>query len=329
MTRFNIPEWIALAQWCDEGVASFDEAGSPIVVTRSTFNGAVDGRPASATLGDMCMMGRFTPPFQDQGRLRVLPLRDNEAPLTATGAWAGPTIADYDNDLDPTVRQNVIWDNGRSSLTYSIKTDADVQNEVQFSFNDRNYDDTERPIVVQDLNAQLLAGRAAGDLSFRVVTKSYSGMGINSLPEAARIATMLLYYGENESGGLKSNFTVVFKTWSVHAKLFGLHPYKVIRVLSQRVNRFTERGTLEWQPYADDCFEYFRITKMKRTSKLVLEVEAQLYARHSLFTFNQLPAAGTTPNPSGTTTTSGGDSPDTGSKPTPTDGGASIFIKAN
>jgi hypothetical protein len=327
VSRFNIQEWIDLAAWCDETVAGYDDTGTAVALTRSTFNGVVDGRPAAATLGDCCMMGRFTPPFQDQGKLRVLPLRENEAPLTLAGAWTGPTIADYDNDIDTSIRQNIIWESGRSTLQYSIKTDADIPNEITFSFNDRNYDDTERPIVVQDLNAQLLAGRAAGDLSLRAVPKSYSGMGVNSLPEASRLATMLLYYGEYDQGGLQSNFTVKFKTWSVLAKLFGLHPYRVIRILSQRINRFTERGTLEWAPYANDAYEYFRIMKLTRTSKLVLEVEAQLYARSSLNQFAAIPASAGDENAQGTTTTSGGESPTPQPSPVPADGGAAINIK--
>jgi hypothetical protein len=326
-SRFIISEWIALAQWCDQLVAGVDDSGSSVNVTRSTFNGAVDGRPASATLGDICMMGRFTPPFQDQGKVRVLPLREDSAPLTAGAAWSGVTIADYDNDIDTTIRPNIIWESNKSTLTYSIKTDADIPNEIQLTFNDANYDDTERPIVIQDLNAQLLAGRAAGDLSFRVVSKSYAGMGINSLPEAARVATMILYYGENDSGGLHSNFTVRFKTWSVLARLFGLHPFQVIRVLSKRVNRFTERGTLEWDPYANDAYEYFRITKMTRTSQLVLEVEAQLYARSSLHQFAAIPAAGGIDNPAGQPSQDPGDSPKPSPKPQPADGGAAIQIK--
>jgi hypothetical protein len=109
VSRFNLAEWIALANWCDEIVSGYSDSGAVVSVKRSTFNGVVDGRPASATLGDLCMMGRFTPPFQDQGKLRVLPLREDEAPLTLGGSWAGPVIADYDNEIDTSVRQNIIW----------------------------------------------------------------------------------------------------------------------------------------------------------------------------------------------------------------------------
>jgi hypothetical protein len=105
---------------------------------------------------------------------------------------------------------------------------------------------------------------------------------------------MLLYFGENDSGGLLNNFTIKFKTWSVLAKLFGLHPFQVIRVLSERINRFTERGTLEWPAgtgdYAADCYQFFRIMKLKRTSNLVLEVEAQLYARYGFQQFKKIGA---------------------------------------
>jgi hypothetical protein len=334
--RFILTEWKALADWCDATVPGIDEDGSPISITRSTFNGVVDARTAQQTLGDFCMMGRFTPPFQDQGKLRVLPMREDE--VGTPSAFTGPIIADYDNDIMPGFRQNILWEGGKSTLTYSIKNDSEVANEIKFTFNDHNYDDTERPLVFQDLQAQLLAGRAAGDLSFRVVSKSYAGMGINNLSEAARIGTMLLYYGENDSGGLKNNFTVKFKTWSVLAKLLGLHPWQVIRVLSQRVNRFTERGTLEWSPYAADAFQFFRVTKMTRTDNLVLEIEAQLYAHKSLAEFAALPAAPGSDNPDGQTTANPGDDPkpvDTG-KPVPANpdqpldpvAGAGIQLKA-
>ena len=337
-SRFVLSEWTALADWCDESVPGVDELGSPILITRSTFNGVVDARTAQQTLGDFCMMGRFTPPFQDQGKLRVLPMREDEVPADFS-AFKGPIIADYDNDMLPGVRQNILWDGGKSTLMYSIKNDSEVPNEIKFTFNDHNYDDTERPLVFQDLQAQLLAGRAAGDLSFRVVSKSYAGMGINNLSEAARIGTMLLYYGENDAGGLKNNFTVKFQTWSVLAKLLGLHPWQVIRVLSQRVNRFTERGTLEWEPYASDAFQFFRITKMTRTDKLVLEIEAQLYAHSSLAQFKALPAAPGVDNPDGQTTNNPGPNPEPGEtknpipphpqKPSDPVAGAGILLKVN
>jgi hypothetical protein len=330
-SRFIIQEWIDLANWCDEIVSGYNDTGSPVTMTRSTFNGVVDGRSAQNVIGDFCMMGRFTPPFQDQGKLRVLPLRENAVP-TNPATWNGVVIADFDNDMDTRYQQNIIWEKNVSSLTYSIQSDADISNELKFTFNDQVYDDTERPIQVQDLNAQLLAGRAAGDLSFRVVSKSLAGFGINNLPEAARMATMLLYYGENEAGGLKNNFSIKFKTWSVLAKLFGLHPYQIIRVLSQRVNRFTERGTLEWSPYAADAFQWFRITKLKRTSKLIYEVDAQLYATSSLQQFKSIQAAAGADNPAGQTTVNPGPTPKTEStdKPLPSaESGASIQMKVS
>jgi hypothetical protein len=306
--RFVISEWMALASWCNEIVDGYNDTGSPVSFTRSSFNGVVDARSAQQVLGDLCMMGRFTPPFQDQGRLRVLPLREDEAP-DDPATFTGPVISDFDNTIAAGFDRNVVWESGKSSLQYSIKSDADIPNEIKFSFNDANYDDTERPLVIQDLNAQLLAGRAGGDTSFRVVSKSYSGMGINNLPEAARIATMLLYYGENDSGGLRSNFTVTFKTWSILGKLFGLHPYQVIRVCSKRINRFTERGTLEWEPYASDAYQWFRITKLKRTSNLLLEVEAQLYPKASLDQFKSKQAPAGTDNPAGQVTQNPGPQP--------------------
>jgi hypothetical protein len=315
-SRFILSEWKALADWCDQAVPGIDELGNPISITRSTFNGVVDARTAQAVLGDFCMMGRFTPPFQDQGKLRVLPMREDEVPADFAN-FTGPVLADYDNDMLPSIRQNILWEGGRSTLTYSIKNDSELANEVKFTFNDANFDDTERPLIFQDLNAQLLAGRAAGDLSFRVVGKSYAGMGINSLSEAARIGTMLLYYGDNDSGGMKNNFTVKFRTWSVLAKLLGLHPWQVIRVLSQRVNRFTESGTLEWSPYAPDAYQFFRITKMTRQSQLVLEIEAQVYAHSSLAQFAVLPAAPGADNPDGQLTDNPGPNPKPGDTTNP------------
>jgi hypothetical protein len=315
-SRFNIQEWIDLDTWCKETVQGYDESSALVNFQRSTFNGVCDGHPAQNIIGDLCMMGRFSPPFQFEGKLHVIPLREDQFVETV------PQFYDWDWDVTGISKPTRILFTGsgtnkQSTLTYSYQSDADLVNQIKFTFNDERYDWAEHPLVVANQTAQLAAGRAFGDLSFRVVDKSYSGFGITNLFEASRISQMLLDFGEFDSGGLKNNFSIKFRIWSLTAKMLQLHPYQVIKVNSARINRFNESrvsGSYGYgptvPPFAADAYQWFRITKLVRASDQTMEITAQLYPQ-ALQDYIAIPGAGGKPNPGGTSpgTTSPGDTP--------------------
>ena len=129
------------------------------------------------------------------------------------------------------------------------------------SFEDAARGNIERPLTFSDVEAQLRAGRAFGDTTIRVVEKKYAALGVTNFNEAVRLGNLLLDLGEFDSGGLKNNLKITFTTF--YAETLGLHPYKVIRVLSKQLTRYG--------------FEYFRIMSLKRQPDLKVEIVAQAY----------------------------------------------------
>jgi hypothetical protein len=241
--RFEIQDWIDLAAYCDEMVSSINEAGGAVTVPRSTFNAVISSRKAGDIINDICLSGRISLPFTHAGKIRVVAL-DLPAPVAAsvpnfTDEDAGnPYVADSLSD------RNIIWDSSHSTLGYSRKSDSEVVNQIKLTYDDGAYYDAERPVVVKDDDRQLSAGKAYGDFSLRAVEKSYVGFGVASFPEAARLAQLLLYYGELDKGGTKNNMGIKFRTWSLMADAVGLHPFALIRVVSKKINRFVEVSTI-------------------------------------------------------------------------------------
>ena len=175
-----------------------------------------------------------------------------------------------DQGTDGTVR-NIVFENNQSTLKYSRESDSKIPNQIKVNFDDRNYQNQSRPLVLNDDYQQMRAGVAAGDESTRPVTKEYNAVGTDNMPEAYRMAKRILDLGPFESGGIINNFKIKFTTWSLLSDVLGLHPYWIIRVVSQTVNRFQESPGY---PY-----EYFRVLKLTRKADLKMDVEAQLFPR--------------------------------------------------
>lgn len=256
-SRTDIQGMIDLAGWSDELVWSKDENDNHVQIPRTTFNADVSERSVQQQFNDWCLYGRYTLPFSFNGKLRVLPLRIE--PLTDV-----PTFTDEGSS-----GRNIIFENGRSTLSAKQKPDSDIPNQLKITFDDasRRYAETTFPF--DDFTQQMKAGVAAGDRSIRVVEKSHSLFGVTTFAEALRVARMLLHLGEFDRGGSKNNLTVKFQTWSVLVAALKLHPWKLIRVLSSMLTTFEEAPGVP--------FEYFRVMKMRRLPNLRMEIEAQAY----------------------------------------------------
>ena len=228
-------------------------------IPRTTFNADINEGKWSDHLNDICLAGMFTLPYYHQSKIRIEPL---EIGLPATV----PIFSDQGSD--GTVR-NIVFENNQSTLKYSRESDSRFPIRSKINFDDTQYQNQSRPLVLNDEIQQMRAGVAAGDQSTRPVTKEYNAVGTMYMSEAYRMAKRILDLGPFESGGIVNNFKIKFTTWSLLSDVLGLHPYSIIRVVSQTVNRFQEAPGY---PY-----EYFRVLKLTRKADLKMDVEAQLF----------------------------------------------------
>jgi hypothetical protein len=273
ISRFVIQDWIDLDTYCNTAVTSIDESGNTVSIPRTTFNADINEGKWSDHLNDICLAGMFTLPYYHQSKIRIEPLEV----ATPTSA---PVFSDQGSD--GTVR-NIIFENNQSTLRYSRESDSKIPNQIKVNFDDTQYQNQSRPLVLNDEIQQMRAGVAAGDQSTRPVTKEYNAVGTMYMSEAYRMAKRILDLGPFEQGGIVNNFKITFITWSLLSDTLGLHPYSIIRVVSQTVNRFQEAPGY---PY-----EYFRIQKLTRMADLKMKVEAQLFPRQYIANNTNYPPA--------------------------------------
>jgi hypothetical protein len=281
ISRFVIQDWIDLAAYCKQFVSSIDETGAAVGIQRTTFNADITEGKWSDHLHDICLAGMFTLPYYHQSKIRIEPLEV----ATPTSA---PVFSDQGSD--GTVR-NIIFSNNQSTLTYSRESDSKIPNQIKINFDDTQYQNQSRPLVLNDEIQQMKAGVAAGDNTSRPVTKEYNAVGTMYMSEAYRMAKRILDLGEFEAGGIVNNFHIKFTTWSLLSDSLGLHPYSIIRVVSQTVNRFQEAPGY---PY-----EYFRVLKLTRKADLTMEIEAQLFPRQYIANNTNYPPAPAAQNDGG------------------------------
>lgn len=254
IARFEVEkDLISNAVWGNQTVGYQDAAGNHYYGTRSTCNAELNGRSTQEQIEDLCLAGRLSTPFPHAGKLRIVKLAketiDDSVPLFTDR---------FDTDAAP----NIIREDGvRSSLTFSQIPDGELTNSLVVLFDDAAHDWIQRPLTFPDVEAQLRAGESFGDRSRRVIEKKIPLLGVTNLGEAARLGNLILDLGKFDEGGLKNNLEVTFTTW--YAFCLGLHKYKVIRVVSRKLERFG--------------FEYFRIKSMTRHADLKVEIVAQAY----------------------------------------------------
>ncbi|HEY0098383.1 MAG TPA: hypothetical protein VGB76_05455 [Pyrinomonadaceae bacterium] len=258
--RFAIEsDFIPLDAWFAESVGMRDKNNNVIAGPRTLFDAELIDRTTQQQIKDICLAGRCTVPFPYQGKLRVFPLKK----LSEEELAAAPVFADYGD------ARNIIRDEttGKSSLTRTILSDAELPNSIKVTFDDAEQDHAEHPpLVFDNPEQQLRAGRAFSDTGRRVVEKDYKLLGVTRIGEANRLGVLLRDLGEFDEGGLENNLRVRFQTFFTQA--LSLYKSKVIRVLSKSlVNRRT--GVQK--------FEYFRVRSVRQMPNLLVEVSAQAY----------------------------------------------------
>lgn len=272
-SRIVVQDWIDLAAWCNNTVTTTDTDGvTPLVITRSTFNADLNERTTQQQITDICLGGRFGLPFNFNGKLRVVPLAHD---IGVPSVDDVPTFTDQDgySGLAGPFPRNIVVADGKSSLKWSVKSDAEIVNQIKITFDDDAYpNQPEHNIIFDDLDQQLKAGIAAGDNTLRVVNKDVAAFGIINYGEAVRWGKLLMNLGEFdgfEKPGIKNNLRVKFTTFAPLVAALKLHPYKVIRVLNSRLQ--------EWEEQPGMPAQWFRVMKMRRLKDQKMEIEAQLF----------------------------------------------------
>lgn len=162
--RLNIDSWIEAAEWCDQGVRFTDTFDTDWDHTRSESNPELIGKKVQQQVEDICMAGRLSRPFLFNGQIHIVPLRMmEEAELDEA-----PTFTDEGDD-----GRNIIWEDGKSTLTVSRKSDLELPNRIECTFDDAANDWPETPLnPVEDVDAQLRAGRVVGDKARKINSKN-------------------------------------------------------------------------------------------------------------------------------------------------------------
>ncbi len=261
-SRVHIPDWLYLADWCDDTVTTTDTDGStPLSSTRSTFNADLNESTVQQQFTDICLGGRMSRPFNYGGKIRVIPLE-------AVGI-SGDTPTFTDQGSSP----NIVFQGGKSTLRWSVKSDEEIINKLIVTFDDAAYSGKEHKIILEDLDQQLKAGIAAGDHTVRVIDKKVVAYGIDNYGEAVRWAKLLLNLGEFdgfEKPGIKNNLRVKFTTYAWAVAAMRVYPFSVIRVLNSRLQA-------KWKEQPSHDAQWFRVMKMRRLKDQKMEIEAQLY----------------------------------------------------
>jgi hypothetical protein len=176
-----------------------------------------------------------------------------------------PTFTDRGDD------RNVCLEEGKSTLSYSQQSDAELPNRVILTVDDAAHENKQVPLTFESVEQQLRAGRAFGDTSKRAVQKEYNAFGVTDMGEGGRLGNLLLDLGEFDEGGLQNNLRWKFTTW--YLETVGLHPYRIIKIDCAKLDVInTARLVKGLEP-----FTYFRIRSLKRMPDLKVEVTCQAY----------------------------------------------------
>lgn len=262
--RLDIDSFIDAADWCNDQVRFIDTFGTRWDHIRSDSHPELIGKKVQQQVEDLCMAGRLSRPFLFNGKIHVVPLRALNTGLTRENV---PIFTD-EGDTD----RNIIREDNKSTLTVSRKSDLDLINRVECTFDDAANDWLETPLSpVEDIDAQLRAGRVVGDRARKINTKKFPLLGVTNRNQAMKMAWSILDLGPFDEGGLQNNLTAKFTTWFMDT--LDLHQEKVIKIASSRLTKYG--------------FSYFRIKQMKRLSNLHVEIECQAYNSAYMDTFER------------------------------------------
>jgi hypothetical protein len=259
--RYLEQDWIDLAGWSDNMVATRDSAGNVIKTKRSTFNCDVyGGRNARLVVRDICASHRICPPFDFGGFSRVKPLDrvDVNGPIDV--------FTDIGED------RNIVGPkNGESSLKLSWKGAETIPARVILTYLDPDIGYKNRAMAFTDQKAMLARGRAYGDNTADDGDLTYTAFGLTDFGQAIRLGWTLLHLGPLDEGGLRNNLTANLTVFGQTPEGLNLHPYKVIKIVSPKLINPTFVET------TGRPFEYFRVMKMTHRPDFNIDLICQVY----------------------------------------------------
>jgi hypothetical protein len=258
--RLNIRSFIEAACWSGKSVKYTDSEGDLFFHIRGLSNVELTARKVQQQMEDICMAGRLSRPFLFNGKIHIVPYR----------ALSSDELVDVPVFTDEGTSRNIVWENGKTSLTRSRISDLDLANRIECTFDNADNDYLETPArPVEDVVAQLAAGRVVGDFSRKTNIKKYPLLGVTVNAQAIKMSWSLLDLGPFDEGGLRNNLRLKCKAWFLDC--LDLYPTKVIRVNSSQITRYD--------------FSYFRVVKIKRLGNLQVELEVQAYPDDYMSTF--------------------------------------------
>lgn len=257
------------ATWGGEYVRFTDFDGNEFEHYRSKSDVDLQEKKVQEQIENMCLAGRFSRPFLFDGLIHIVPLRAltedelGDCPVFTDEGDTGRNIVFEDED-----------DVERSTLRWSRQSDFDLKNRVELTFDDESNDWLETAAhPVEDVDAQIRAGRVVGDNTRKTNVLKESLLGVTNENHAIKLAWAFMDLGKFDEGGLQNNLRVTFKTWFMFC--LDLHPFKVIKVVNAKMNdRFG--------------FQYFRIMTMEREGDLQYKITAQAYNETYMETFEEV-----------------------------------------
>src|SRR5205823_8909681 len=131
---------------------------------------------------------RLSRPFIFNGKIHIIPLRA----LTTDELAAAPEFTDEGDS------PNIIFEEPeqgvfRSTLTTSAKSSIELPNRIECTYDASTNDYLETPLApVEDIAAQLKAGRVIGDNALKRNIKKYSLLGVTEEAQAIKVAWSIL-----------------------------------------------------------------------------------------------------------------------------------------
>jgi hypothetical protein len=251
-TDLDIDSFIAAADWVDDQVTFTDPFGTEWTHVRGSCDAELIGRKLQEQIEDICLAGRLSRPFLFNGKIHIVPLKALDSGELA----ACPVFTDEGDS------PNIIWEDDKSTLKIKRKSSFELTNQVKINFDDILNNYQQRPLrPIEDLDAQLAAGRVLGKTTRKVNSKEYNLLGAVHEALATKVGWAILDLGPNDDGGLQNNCMPSFKAWVLDT--LNLHVEKVIKIDSSRLTKYG--------------FEYFRIKKIKHQADLTVELELVAY----------------------------------------------------
>ena len=261
-------EWLYLQDWDNDQVKYRDAAGAEYTTRRNEYNGLMQGRPVAQQFDDLCLSASYTRVFWAGGKLHCLPLDkevlDNTIPtFYATGPQAN--IAKYGRDSQL---------RGAPQIQILERSKEDAPLVVEIVYFDKEYGWEKRLLRFEDEDGLKKARANSADTSGLEEPKTYLLSGVTDFGQAVRAGIRLLYLGEFNLGGRKSNLGLQLKIARCTPESLGLHQWQLARVVwDELADEREEDGT---------PIEYFYVESIEPDTDLQTTVTLWAYPRKTI-----------------------------------------------